>query len=33
VVPPERREPIARRWLDLLPPSLAAAADQSEFFD
>src|ERR1035438_4526909 len=27
VVPPERREPIARRWLDLLPPSLAVAAD------
>ena len=33
VVPPERHEPIARRWLDLLPPSLAAGADQSEFFD
>jgi allantoicase len=32
-VPPARHEPIARRWLDLLPPSLAAAADQSEFFD
>jgi allantoicase len=32
-VPPEYREPIAKRWLSLLPPSLAAAVDQSEFFD
>lgn len=33
VVPASWHEPIARRWLGLLPPALAAAADQSEFFD
>jgi allantoicase len=33
VVPPERREQIARRWLGLLPPDVAAGVDQGEFFD
>jgi allantoicase len=32
-VPPARHEPVGRRWLDLLPPSVAATVDQSEFFD
>jgi allantoicase len=32
VVPPALHEPIGRRWLDLLPPSVAAGVDQSEFF-
>ncbi len=32
VVPPDRREPIARRWLGLLPPDVAATVDQGEFF-
>jgi allantoicase len=33
VVPPDRREQIARRWLDLLPGDVAATLDQDEFFD
>ncbi len=33
VVPPGHREQIARRWLGLLPGDVAAAVDQSEFFD
>jgi allantoicase len=33
VVPPERREQIARRWLGLLPADVAADVDQGEFFD
>jgi allantoicase len=33
VVPPERREQIARRWLSLLPADVAAGVDQGEFFD
>jgi allantoicase len=33
VVPLDRREQIARRWLDLLPGDLAARADPGEFFD
>ena len=33
VVPPERREQIARRWLGLLPADVAAGVDQGEFFD
>jgi allantoicase len=33
VVPPDRREQIARRWLDLLPGDVAAALDSGEFFD
>jgi allantoicase len=33
VVPPDRREQIARRWLDLLPGDVAGALDQDEFFD
>jgi allantoicase len=33
VVPPDRREQIARRWLDLLPGDVAAAVDSGEFFD
>jgi len=33
VVPPAEQEPVARRWLDLLPPSVAAAVDRSAFFD
>jgi allantoicase len=33
VVPPGHREQIARRWLGLLPADVAAAVDQSEFFD
>jgi len=33
VVPPDRREEIARRWLGLLPPDVAATVDQGEFFD
>ena len=33
VVPPERREQIARRWLGLLPPDVAAGVDRGEFFD
>ena len=33
VVPPERREQIARRWLGLLPADVAAAVDPGEFFD
>jgi allantoicase len=32
-VPPACREPIGRRWLGLLPPSLAASIDQGEFFE
>jgi allantoicase len=31
-VPPDRREQIASRWLDLLPANLAASADPGEFF-
>ena len=33
VVPPDHREQIARRWLDLLPGDAAAAVDSGEFFD
>jgi allantoicase len=33
VVPPDRREQITRRWLDLLPADVAPAVDQDEFFD
>ena len=33
VVPPDGREQIARRWLDLLPGDVAATLDQDEFFD
>ena len=33
VVPRERREQIARRWLGLLPADVAAEVDQGEFFD
>ena len=33
VVPPDHREQIARRWLDLLPGDVAATLDQDEFFD
>jgi allantoicase len=33
VVPPAQHEPVGRRWLDLLPSSVAAAVDQSQFFD
>jgi allantoicase len=33
VVPPGRREQIARRWLDLLPSDTAASVDPAEFFD
>jgi allantoicase len=33
VVPPDRREQIARRWLDLLPGDVAATVDSGEFFD
>jgi allantoicase len=33
VVPPDRREQIARRWLDLLPADVAATVDQGGFFD
>jgi allantoicase len=33
VVPPDQQEPAARRWLGLLPPPVAAAVDESEFFD
>jgi len=33
VVPPERREQIARRWLSLLPADVASGVDQGEFFD
>ena len=33
VVPPDRREQIARRWLGLLPADVAAGVDQGEFFD
>jgi allantoicase len=33
VVPPDRREQVARRWLALLPPDVAATVDQGEFFD
>jgi allantoicase len=33
VVPPDGREQIARRWLDLLPGDVAAAVDSGEFFD
>ncbi|MGI8446649.1 MAG: allantoicase [Streptosporangiaceae bacterium] len=33
VVPPDRREQIARRWLDLLPGDMAATVDRDEFFD
>jgi allantoicase len=33
VVPPDRREQIARRWLGLLPGDVAGALDQDEFFD
>jgi allantoicase len=33
VVPPDRREQIARRWLDLLPGDVAAAHDSGEFFN
>ncbi len=32
-VPPAAREPVARRWLGLLPPEVAATVDQTEFFD
>jgi allantoicase len=31
-VPAALREPVARRWLSLLPPEVAATVDQSEFF-
>jgi allantoicase len=33
VVPPARHAAISRRWLDLLPPSQAAALAQGEFFE
>ncbi|HEX3390634.1 MAG TPA: allantoicase, partial [Streptosporangiaceae bacterium] len=33
VVPPDRREQIARRWLGLLPADVAAHVDPGEFFD
>jgi allantoicase len=33
VVPPERRDQIARRWVSLLPADVAAEVDQGEFFD
>jgi allantoicase len=32
-VPPELRERVAQRWLNLLPPALAAGVDHSEFFE
>jgi allantoicase len=31
-VPAEHRDEIARRWLDLLPPELAATGDPADFF-
>lgn len=31
-VPAALREPVARRWLSLLPPGVAATVDQAEFF-
>ena len=31
-VPPALREPVAQRWLSLLPPEVAATVDQTEFF-
>jgi allantoicase len=33
VVPPARREQLARRWLDLLPGDAAATVDPAGFFD
>lgn len=31
-VPAELRERIAQRWLNLLPPAVAAGVDYTEFF-
>jgi hypothetical protein len=31
-VPPELRERVVQRWLNLLPPALAATVDHLEFF-
>ena len=32
-VPPEAREQVAKHWLGLLPPEVAAGVDQTEFFE
>jgi allantoicase len=32
-VPAELHDPVAERWLSLLPPEVAATVDQTEFFD